>query len=306
MKLSMLDKNNFEVLIIGGSYAGLSAALALGRSMRNVLIIDSGVACNQQTPYSHNFITQDGEKPGVIAEKAKLEVLKYSTVKFHKDKAISVRKTDNGFTITTQAGREFRALKLIFATGITDIFPDIQGFSECWGISIVHCPYCHGYEFRNQKTAIMGNGEVALHLSSLVHNLSQDITILSSGKPEFSHGEITKLERNNIRINEKQILEFEHINGKITNVIFQDGSKINFAAVYTSIPFKQHSDIPFALGCEITEHGYIKIDDFQKTTVAGVFACGDNSGMRSIAKAVYSGNVAGAITNKELADEQFQ
>src|SRR5690606_28226163 len=142
-------------IIIGGSYARLSAAMALGRSLRNVLIIDSGLPCNRQTPHSHNFITQDGEKPNVIAEKAKAQVLNYDTIKFYNGTAVSGSKIENGFVITTQTEEKFTAKKLIFATGIKDIMPDIKEFQACWGISVIHCPYCHGYEFRNQKTAIL-------------------------------------------------------------------------------------------------------------------------------------------------------
>src|SRR5690554_3126386 len=111
---NMTDSKNFDVIIIGGSYAGLSSAMALGRSMRNVLIIDSGLPCNRQTPHSHNFITQDGVKPSEIAEKAKTQVLKYDTVKFLEGLATSGKKTENGFTITTQTGLVFKAKKLIF------------------------------------------------------------------------------------------------------------------------------------------------------------------------------------------------
>lgn len=295
-----------DVIIIGGSYAGLSAAMALGRSLRNVLIIDSGSPCNRQTSHSHNFITQDGETPSVIVEKAKAQVLKYNTVAFHNGLAIHGNKTDNGFTIVTQTGEEFEAKKLIFATGIKDKMPNLLGFSECWGISVVHCPYCHGYEFRTKKTGIMANWERAFHLVSLVNNLTEDITILSSGKAEFNEEQFTTLKNNNIKIIETEILELEHENGNIKNVIFKDGNKTDFNAIYAVVPFTQHSDIPFYLGCELTEQGYIKVDNFQKTTIDGVFACGDNSSkIRSVANAVATGNLVGAMVNKELIDEQF-
>jgi len=303
---SMTDKNNFDVIIIGGSYAGLSSAMALGRSKRNILIIDSGLPCNRQTPHSHNFITQDGVKPSEIADNAKSQVLKYDTVKILNDLAVSGQKSENGFIITTQTGKEFKAKKLIFATGIKDIMPNIRGFSECWGISVIHCPYCHGYEFRNQKTGIFSNGEKAFHVTSLVHNLTDDITILTSGKAEFNNEQLAKLNKHNIRIVEKEIAEIEHENGQIKNMIFKDNSKMSFDAVYSSVPFKQHSDIPASLGCELTEQGYIKVDNFQKTTVKGIFACGDNSTMmRSVAYAVATGGITGSMTNKELTDEQF-
>lgn len=296
----------FDVIIIGGSYAGLSAAMALGRSLRKVLIIDSGLPCNRQTPHSHNFITQDGEKPSVIAEKAKEQVLNYDTVVFHKALAVEGKQTETGFAITTQTGEEFEAKKLIFATGIKDIMPEIKGFSECWGMSVIHCPYCHGYEFRNQKTGIMANGEKAFHLASLVNNLTDNITIMTSGKAAFTKEQVTKLNNNNIQIIETEIAEIVHESGDIKTMIFKNGNRADFNAVYAAIPFTQHSNMPYSLGCELTEQGYIKVDNLQKTTVHGVFACGDNSSMmRSVSNAVATGNFVGAVVNRELTEAQF-
>lgn len=302
----MKDTNKFDVIIIGGSYAGLSAAMALGRSLRNVLILDSGLPCNRQTPHSHNFITQDGEKPGVIAEKAKAQVLKYDTVKFENALAVSAQKTEEGFFITTDSSAEYSAKKLIFATGIKDIMPGIKGLAECWGISVVHCPYCHGYELRDQKTGIIANGDRAMHLASLVRNLTRDVTLLTSGKPEFNEDQLHKLRRNNVPINETEITEIKHQDGHIRSVVFKSGAVVSFDAIYAAVPFTQHTDIPVSLGCELTENGYIKVDGFQKTTIPGVFACGDNSAMmRSVANAVYTGNLTGAMVNRELTEEQF-
>ncbi|MFC3197135.1 NAD(P)/FAD-dependent oxidoreductase [Parapedobacter deserti] len=302
----MKERKNSDVIIVGGSYAGLSAAMSLGRSLRKVLIIDSGKPCNRQTLHSHNFITQDGEKPGAIAAKAKAQVLQYSTVKFHDGLAVSGKKTEHGFTITTQLGDTFSAKKLIFATGIIDIMPQIAGFSECWGISVIHCPYCHGYEFRGQKTGVMANGERAFHLASMVNNLTDDITVLTLGKAAFSAEQAEKLRTYHIPVVETEIAEVEHVNGHINSVVLYDGNKMSFKALYAAVPFKQHTDIPASLGCKLTEQGYIEVDNFQKTAVTGVFACGDNAGMmRSVASAVAAGSLAGAMANKELTDEQF-
>lgn len=302
----MKDNKYFEAIIIGGSYAGLSAAMALGRSLRKVLIIDSGIPCNRQTPHSHNFLTQDGKTPKEVSTLAKQQVEKYDTIKFYQGFATSGIKTENGFEITTDANDKFSTNKLIFATGIKDIMPDIKGFVECWGISVIHCPYCHGYEYRNQNTGIIANGEAAFHLASLVNNLTDNITILTDGKADFNIEQIDKLEKHRIRVIETKISELEHNNGYIQNVIFSDGTKMPFDAAYAAIPFAQHSNIPDLLGCELTEHGHIKVDHLQKTSIDGVFACGDNSTMmRSIASAVYSGSLAGGMVNGLITAAEF-
>lgn len=302
----MTDNKDFEVIIVGGSYAGLSAAMALGRSLRNVLIIDGGLPCNRQTPHSHNFITHDGEKPGVIAEKAKTQVLNYKTVKFINGFAVNGQKNDRGFEIMTQAGEKFQAKKLIFATGIKDTMPAINGFSECWGISVIHCPYCHGYEFRYKNTGILADGAKGFHLASMVHNLTNKLTLLTNGTADFTEAQNNQFKKHHIEIIETTITALEHEKGEIKQVIFSDGSKRSFAALYAALPFTQHSDISASLGCELTEHGHIKLNPFQETTVNGIFACGDNSSMmRSVANAVYTGNLTGAMVNGKLTEENF-
>ncbi|MEM9361950.1 MAG: NAD(P)/FAD-dependent oxidoreductase [Bacteroidota bacterium] len=302
----MKEKKEYDVLLIGGSYAGLSAAMALGRSLKRVLVIDAGNPCNKQTPHSHNFLTQDGKTPFEIASLAKEQVVKYKTVSFINDVAIHGSKTKEGFEITTESGELILGKKLIFSTGIKDIMPEIKGFSECWGISVIHCPYCHGYEFNGQKTGIMSNGDVAFHYAQLVNNLTDNLTILTSGKANFAEEQLVKLKSHNIGIVEDKIVEIEHEKGMINHVVLEDGTRVYFEAIYSGLPFEQNSEIPMLLGCELTEQGYLKVDDMQRTNVKGVYACGDNAKpMRSVANSVSSGSLAGAALNMELTTESF-
>lgn len=300
-----MDEQDFDVIIIGGSYSGLSAALALGRALRKVLIIDSGSPCNRQTPHSHNFITQDGETPKAIAEKAQPQVLKYSNVKLLNDLALSGKKTDKGFSITAQTG-EFNAKKLIFATGVKDIMSDLNGFSECWGISVIHCPYCHGYEVKNEQTGILANGNIALHYAQLIRNWTKDLIIFTNGKSTLTKEETEQIERNNIRIVEKEIAYLRHEKGNLEQVVFNDGDTFPTKAIYARPNFDQHCKIPENLGCELTEQGLLKVDMMQKTNVSNIFACGDNSSMmRAVSFAVSSGTIAGAAVNNEMTEEEF-
>lgn len=301
-----MDKDKiFDAIIIGGSYAGLSAAMALGRAVREVLIIDSGLPCNRQTPHSHNFITQDGERPDVIAEKARAQVLKYRTVKFLNGLAVSGKKAENGFAITTQAGEEFNAKKLIFATGIRDIMPDIQGFSACWGISVIHCPYCHGYEVRNERTGILANGNDAFHYAQLIRNWTKDLAIFTNGRSMLTQEQTEKITKHNIPVIGKEIDHLRHENGHVQQIVFKDHSTFELKAIYSRPAFEQHCKIPERLGCERNEQGLLKTDMTQQTTVAGVYACGDSSAPRAVAIAVSTGAVAGAALNNKLAEEEF-
>lgn len=300
------EKNNFEVIIIGGSYSGLSTAMALGRALRDVLIIDSGMPCNNQTPYSHNFITHDGEKPNVIAEKAKSQVLKYETIRFINDLAVDGKKTNNGFTITTQTGKVFTTQKIVFATGVKDIMPNIKGFSECWGKSILHCPYCHGYEVRGEKTGILADGNFAFHYAQLILNWTKDLTIFTNGPSVLTNEQKTKITNRNIPIIEKEIALIKHENGSVSNILFKDETYSAIQAIYSRPIFEQHCKIAGKFGCEITEEGYIKVDMFQSTTIENIYACGDcTSPMRSIANAVSSGNITGAVINNTMTSLKF-
>lgn len=303
----MNSDKTFDVIIVGGSYSGLAAAMSLGRALRKVLVIDSGVPCNRQTPHSHNFITQDGETPKTIAEKAKAQVSKYETVKFLDDIAISAEKIELGFSVKSAKNGSFQAKKLIFATGIRDIMPNIDGFSACWGISVIHCPYCHGYEVRNEKTGILGNGDAAFHYAQLIRNWTKELAIFTNGKPTFSVEQADKIARHHIPIIETEIARLDHENGQLRRIIFADNSDFELKAIYSRPDFEQHCKIPESLGCELTEQGYLKIDAFQKTTVEGIFACGDNSNMmRSVANAVSTGTFVGAMVNNIMTEEEFR
>jgi thioredoxin reductase len=302
----MSDNNTFDIIIVGGSYSGLAAGMALGRALKKVLIIDGGKPCNRQTPYSHNFITHDGDTPAEIAALANLQVRNYNTVKFFDGLATSGTKTENGFEISVASGETFTAKKLIFATGIRDIMPDIEGFAACWGISVLHCPYCHGYEIRHEKTGLLGNGEFVFDLAKLISNWANDLTLFTNGPATLTAEQTEQLGKHGIRIVETEVEKLQHTNGYLENIIFRNGTTTAIKAIYAPVPFEQHCKIPESLGCELTEEGYIKIDSFQETTVKYIYACGDNAThMRTVANAVGMGTSAGMTVSKKMILEEF-
>lgn len=301
-----MENKNFDVIIIGGSYSGLSAGMSLGRSLRNVLIIDNGKPCNRQTPHSHNFVTHDGKTPSEISKLAKKDVEKYNSVSFYNGTVAKTQKTSEGFKIETSSGEKFNSKKLIIASGVKDVMPDIPGFAECWGISVIHCPYCHGYEVKNEVTGILSNGDMAYEFSKLIFNLTKSLTLFTNGKASLTDEQIKKLAQNKINLIEDEIEKIEHDNGSVQKIIFKNGKEVSLKALYAKIPFEQNINVSSDLGCELTEQGFIKVDMMQKTNVPGVFACGDNvTMMRSVANAVAQGNFTGAVVNKELSDEEF-
>jgi len=302
----MKNNHSYEAVIVGGSYAGLSAAMALGRASRNILIIDSGQPCNAQTPHSHNFITHDGEKPAVIRAKAKTQVLQYPTIEWLDDQVVEVAGKNNDFTTITTSGKNITSKKVLFATGVRDMMPNVEGFKDCWGISVLHCPYCHGYEVKGERTAIMANGEMGFHLSMVLTQWTKDLVLFTNGPSTMDAGQVEKLSQHNITIIENELKALEHKKGYLENILLVNGEKHAFKVMYAKIPFELHSLAPVRLGCELNEHGLIKVDPTGKTTVPGIFAAGDGVSMaRTVSIAVASGTMAGIGLNGEMISDVF-
>jgi thioredoxin reductase len=297
---------DFDVIIIGGSYAGLSAALTLGRSTRNVLVIDAGQPCNKQTPQSHNFLTHDGDRPADIAKAAKAEVLKYPTVRFLEEKAISGKAVDGGFSIALENGESFTARKILLATGLKDVLPAIKGFAECWAISVIHCPYCHGYEVRDEKIGLLMNGDHAFDMAKNLHLWNKDLTILTNGKSQFTAEQTEKLQSKSIMIVEDEIIEMVHVKGYLEHVVFKSGEKLALKAIYARAEVEQHDNLYLDLGCELTELKTIKVDEYQQTTAKGIYAAGDCATLfRSLSIVAAAGTMAAVMLNKEMISEDF-
>lgn len=295
----------YDVIIIGGSYAGLSAAMALGRALRRVMIIDSNNPCNKYAPAAHNFITHDGKVPEKIREAAKAQVLAYETVEWLDAKATDVIRQGAGFRVYASE-QELHCRKLIFTTGLTDVLPDMEGFTACWGVSVLHCPYCHGYEVRGRYTGILINGEMAYEMCQMLSNWTSRIVLLTNGPAALSEQQLQALEKHNIRLIETPVKLIEHEDGHVRSVRFSDGTSCEVEVIYARPPFKQQCTLPLKLGCYVNDHGLIRTDLFQKTCLDGVYAAGDNSTLgRSIAGAVANGNLAGIMLNKELISEDF-
>ena len=302
----MKSTDLYDVIIIGGSYAGLSAAMSLGRSLRKVLVIDSGNPCNKQTPFAHNFLTNDGINPHELRNISKTQIAEYKTVELINGLTVDAIPLENSFEVITEIGQKYTSKKLLFATGVTDTLPHIQGFSECWGVSVLHCPYCHGYEVKRLKTGVLGNGDMGFELAKVISHWTDDLTLYTNGTSTLTPEEVLKLNKHNNKVVENEIDYIEHENGQIKQLHFKDTTPEEMAALYTQLPFIQQCPIPEKLGCDLTEKGFIFVNKCMESTVNGVFGAGDCLSLfRSIAHAVAQGNKAGAIINKCLIEEEF-
>lgn len=295
---------DYDVIIIGGSVAGLSAALALGRSLRKVLVIDSGKPCNQQTPHAHNFFTRDGETPAQLTAIARKQLAAYPSVRFINDRVATLTKNERGFVVSTDQHIHYQTRKVLLTTGIEDLMPSIEGFTESWGRSVVHCPYCHGYEVHSQPLGVLANGDTALEFVELIQNWSKNLTLFTNGPATLTDEQRSKIKRLNVLIVETPIARIDHVNGFMRALQLQDGSRVTLTALFARVPFRQHSDLAQQVNAGLSPAGLIVATSFGQTSVSGLYAAGDNSSpMRSLVTASASGTTAGAFLNRELIGE---
>jgi thioredoxin reductase len=285
-----------DVIVIGGSFAGLSAAMQLVRGQRKVTVIDAGQPRNRFAAQSHGFFGLDGVSPLKIRQEASRQLLKYPTVTIIEGKASVVTKTTTEFSVTLDNGNQLHSKKLILATGLRDELPSIPGIKERWGVSVIHCPYCHGYEFRNQPLGVIATGPMSTHQAGMIPDWGPT-TYFTQGLYEPDEEQHAFLTKRGVTIESTPVLEILGRPPVISSVYLADGRTINVNALFVGP--KTHMASPFAeqLGCEFEEGPMglvIKINEMKETSVKGVFAAGDVSNpMQNATFASASGVMAG-------------
>lgn len=296
----------FDVVIIGGGPAGLSAGLILGRFRRSVMICDSQQPRNAKSTGVHGFLSRDGIHPQDLLQIAREQLMPYSTVQFQTQEVTDVVQTDAHFTVSFQDGTSALTKKILFATGVKDILPPIEGLDALFGKSVFHCPYCHGWEVRDKAIAILANGEGAVHFAALLHSLSGDMVICSNGPSEIGSDDRRQLDRLGIRVIETPILRLKRQDATLEGLVFTDGSELRRDAIFVRPAQEQHSSLPAQLGCAMTEMGYIAVDEQGKTSIEGVYAAGDlTTPKQQVLYAASAGAFAASMINSELAHEAF-
>lgn len=295
----------FDVIIIGGSFAGLSAALALGRARRSVLVVDADQPCNRMVEVAHNLITHDGESPRQLREKAREELACYGSVHTVFASVSSVSGREGDFTVNAD-GHTWHARRLLLSTGVQDLPPPVPGLVECWGRSVLHCPFCHGYEVRDTPLGVLAEGSDGYEFARLIHNWSEHLTLFTNGPSVLSGSQRAELTDHGVVINEEHITRLLHVDGQLTQIHLEGGGQVAVNALFTRMPFRIPEELIAPLGCAIAESGHVLVDDLKRTSVPGIYAAGDlTSPMRSLAAATAAGNMAGAsITHSFVSQWQ--
>lgn len=299
--MSSLD--GFDAVVVGGGPAGLSAALALGRATRRVLLAACGPTRNSPARAGHNVFTRDGTAPTELLRIGREQLAPYEVV-VRDECATDIRPTRSGYVVALQRG-EVRTRGVVLATGVRDVLPDIPGFQDLWGTGVFHCPYCHGWEVANRPLAIYGRGDAALHLARLIRGWSRDLILFTDGPTELSTADVHRIRSNGIIIREEAV---ERLTGSagLESVILSNGDVIPRAGLFVSPKQELRSDLPHKLGCALSAQGRVEADALGRTSVPRVFVAGDTGpGQQSVISAAASGMMAGAGLNHELLSEEF-
>lgn len=290
-----------DVLIVGGSVAGLSAATYLGRMRRQVVVVDGGNPCNRFSHASHGFLSRDGVNPAELLQIARAQLARYTTVTLQTGLVTAIQSQSAGFSATLADGTTVAARKVLLAMGLRDHLPDLANVEQFWGRSAFHCPYCDGWEVRDQPLAIQGNGEGALHRAKLLLNLTAELVICTDGPATFSEDEWHFLHEHKVRVIETPLIGLEGEGEQLHTLLFADGSTLARHALFLNLRTSQHSDLAAGLGCEIDALGFVKVDAQAHTNVAGVYAAGDmTTPGRTVTFAAAQGAMAGIVLNMAL------
>nr|WP_246320054.1 NAD(P)/FAD-dependent oxidoreductase [Paenibacillus qinlingensis] len=297
----------YDCLIIGGGPAGLNAALVLGRARKNVLLIDEGRPRNQVTHETHGFLTRDGIKPSEFRQIAMEQIRVYPSVDFVSDRAVSITGSDGDFQITTTQGKRYEGKKVLFAIGKKDLPLEITGLTEVYGKSAFVCPYCDGWELRDQSLVLIVNGAKALHLAKMISGWTNRFTICTNGPDGLSDTEKEELIQHNVPIYDSPIRSIVSNEGLVQHVELEDGNRLSCTGIFFGPKLVIGSELPQTIGCEMTEAGTVVVDPFGKTNVPGVYSAGDAaSEMYQAIMAASLGAIAGMSINGELLMENWQ
>lgn len=286
----------WDVIVVGGGPAGLSAALMLGRCRRSVIVIDAGEQRNRNARAIHGYLTRDGTPPLELLRIGREELTSYG-VEFRRDEAVDAARTpDGGFEVQLGDGSRIRSRVLLLATGVVDELPEIPGLSEFYGTSAHHCPYCDGWESRDMPVAVYGGSGAGLALS--MKTWTADVVLCTGGPPHLSPDQQRQLARANIPIRAEEIARFEGADGQLELIVFRDGGVLPRRKVFFSTRQFQHSPLAEKLGCRFNERGTVRTDIRQASGVPGVWVAGDAAkDVQSVIVAAAEGAKAGMAIN---------
>jgi len=301
---TQLNPFDHEVVVIGGGAAGLAAATALARSRRDVLVIDAGEPRNAVAEGAHNVLGQEGIPPTELLARGREQLAAYGA-QVCTGRVVEARHAASGFEVDLADGSTVSARRLIVTAGVVDVLPDVPGLSRHWGRDVVHCPYCHGWEVRGRRMAVLVTSPMSVHQALLFSQLTDELTVLAHGTA-LDEAALAQLASLGVDVVPGRVESVLAEGDRLRGVRLQDGRELPFEAVVVATRVEVRGDFLGSLGVEVTEHPsgmgtYVPVDEMGQTSVAGVYAAGNltDPGAQVMASAA-AGTKAGAVVNMDL------
>lgn len=309
--MTRTNENEYDVVIVGGGAAGLSAAVALGRSRRSVLVIDAGEPRNAPAAGVHNFLSRDGVNPLELQRLGRDEVEHYGG-RIVRGGAVAAERIGGGFSVTIDDGSRVSGRRLLVASGVVDELPSVVGLQERWAKDVVHCPYCHGWEVRDQAIGILATGPMAMHQAMLFRQLSATVTFFAHTAPPLTDEEREQLAARDIRVIEGIVESLEVVDDALAGVLLADGARHPVQALTVATTLTPRAGVLDGLGVKPVAHPmgigtYIESDATGLTSAAGVWVAGNvTDPMAQVVTAASDGLRAGAAINADLIAEEVR